>query len=97
MPSPTEELNRLRKALRIADIMQASGISSSMAAMAAEGDTRMAAVAANYAGYTPSAEIWEVVVQLLLDRENATARLQGKRQKDILDVYRKPTGTAVQS
>lgn len=78
MPSSTEDLNRLRKALRIADIMQASGISSSMAAMAAEGDTHQAAIAANYVGYTPSGATWDVVIQLLLDRENATARLRGK-------------------
>lgn len=80
MPSPTEDLARLRKALRIADIMQASGISSRIAAMAAREDTGVAAIAAGYVGYTPSPDTWDVVVQLLLDRENAAARLRGKRE-----------------
>ncbi len=85
MASPTEDLNRLKKALRIADILQAAGLSSREAAMAGDADTKMAAIAANYVSYTPSKETWDVVVQLLLDREMAKDRLRGKLTPPVAD------------
>lgn len=90
--TPTEELNRLKRALPIADIMQAMGITSKMASHADPGtperngkdskEWRIAAMSAGFEDdYTPGRETQRLVVQLLVNREAAAAKL---KRKDVM-------------
>ena len=66
---------RLRKALKIADYLQAGGIASCMAQVASAYDRELAAKAAGTP--IPSVECWKIVVELLVSREKAMLAVHG--------------------
>ncbi len=106
MPSAVEELARLRVALKIADSLQAAGITSGDVSMANPGtpkangkdspDWKLAAQAAGLAeDYCPGTLTQRVVIQLLMDREMAAARLKrGEVMRRVNKVERRSKAEA---
>lgn len=84
-PTCKELYARLLKALPIADVMQAGGITSQEAACGNAQDWRMAANAAGYLDYTPSDATQKVITKLLLDREMAAKKFSVQLPKELSD------------
>lgn len=76
MPSPTEEINRLNRAIPIVFALIAGGINSQLACMSSEGDWTLAAQLAGMDDYTPSTETQRVIVRLLVQFEAMQARMK---------------------
>jgi hypothetical protein len=80
--SASEDLNRLKRAVLLADLAQASGINSQMLAMASQEDWGVAAEGIRRMGEpfngTPSEETQKLTIALLVRREEWSRRLNGK-------------------
>ncbi len=76
MPSPTEDLNRLNRAILIVFALIAAGIPSCDASKSNEGDWTLAARLAGMEDYTPSVETRRVIIRLLVDFESMQQRIQ---------------------
>ena len=74
--TPREDLNRLRVAIKLADVISTCGIEVKDMGAAADEFWRFASHGAGFApDYLPSAETREVTVTLLIDREATGERL----------------------
>lgn len=73
-----EQYNRLRKAIALADLCDASGITAALAQMASEDDWQLAASQCDPQVKPPSAETQRLVIELLTARESARARMVRK-------------------
>ncbi len=74
-----EDYNRLRKAIKLADVITLSGLTSEQMSGAAAGDAfwKVASQGAfpDEPKYLPRQETRDVVIRLLVDRENTAKRL----------------------
>lgn len=77
-PSVAERYNRLRKAIALADLLDASGITSALAQVASAEDWKLAASQCVPPVNAPSVETQRQVVELLTAREAARARMVRK-------------------
>lgn len=73
--NPHEELGRFRRAVKLADIVAACKCTSATAEAANETSQALFAKLARLDN-PPSAACWELVVQLLRDREEAVRRME---------------------
>ncbi len=76
MPSPTEDLNRLNRAIPIVFALIAAGIRSHEASKSNENDWSLAAQLADMKDYTPSVPTQKVVIGLLVQFEAMQSRFQ---------------------
>ncbi len=83
MASPTEELNRLNRAIPIVFALIAARIPSVDASKSEDGDWTLAAQLAGMQDYTPSLETRRVIINLLMDFEEMQAKLKAHLPRPI--------------